>query len=149
MHLLKGYAEIVASHTVVVAALEILWYVPIGHDIQKMSEILDEVRNRGYRIDTSTTDKYHKSLIAAKNKVQNMVTRAEMKRKEIERVFGQKEKTKSYGYWEVIGNLELALERSVLDSPETLTLAKYNELKRGVTERRKAAERRNRTDKRG
>lgn len=138
--LYKGYNEIIAGHTVISTCLELLWW-------KVDFNIIGEVRERGYPIDTTSSKAYRKSLESAIRKSSNLKTKAEMKRKEIERRFSGKEQ-KTSGYWEIIGNLELGLERSVTDSPETFTLAKYNELKKGVNERRKAAERRARANNR-
>jgi hypothetical protein len=138
--LYKGYQEIIANHTVIAACLEILWW-------KVDFNVIQEVRNRGFKIDTSSSEAYKKSLKSAITKSSNLKTKAEMKRKEIERRFSGKEQ-KSSGYWEIVGNLELGLERSITDSPETFTLAKYNELKKGVNERRRAAERRARANNR-
>lgn len=138
--LYKGYNEIIAGHTVISACLEILWWkVDFG--------VIEEVRKRGFKIDTTSSPAFRKSIESALKRSSNMKTKAEMKRKEIERRFSGKEQ-KTSGYWEIIGNLELGLERSITDSPETFTLAKYNELKKGVNERRKAAERRARANNR-
>jgi hypothetical protein len=106
------------------ALLTILWY-SVDFDI------VNQIRERGYVIDTTTSETYAKSLKTAQRKVKNLSTKTEMKRKEIERIYGNKEKKEPMSYEEIIGHLELALERSVMDS-ENLTLAKYNVLKKGI-----------------
>ena len=123
--LLQNYAELVASHTVVSASLEILWW-------KVDFPIIDDVRSRGFKIDTINSERYKQSIISARAKCKNLITRYEMQRKEIERQFGQNDqKESSYTYEEIIGSLELGLERTIMDS-DTLTLAKYNVLKKGI-----------------
>lgn len=136
-NLLKGYAEVIAEHTIVEAMLTILWYSnPVPFDV------VNDVRERGYVIDTTTSALYAKSLKAAQKKVKNLSTKTEMKRKEIERIYGKKEsKGQAYTYEEIIGHLELSLERSIMDS-ETLTLAKYNVLKKGIENKHRNERRR-------
>lgn len=134
--LLKGYGEITGAYTITSIQLEILFY--------KIDwKIIEEVRQAGYKIETDSSEVYAKSIHAARRKIANLITRSEMKRKEIERQFGGKqEDVGAQTYEEIIGMLELALDRTIMDA-ETLTLAKYNVLKKGVEDRRKAHERAN------
>lgn len=133
--LLKGYAELIARHTIVSVQLEILFY-------KVDFKIIEEVRQAGYPIETTPAN-YASSLATARRKIKDLITKSEMKRKAIERLVGPVDKEANViSYEEIIGNLELSLDRTVMDS-ETLTLAKYNVLKRGIEERRKAHERAN------
>lgn len=131
--LLKGYAEVINEHTLVLCYLTLMTY-------SINFEWIEAVREKGYRIDTHSSAAYAKTLQSAKGKAGNLKTKAEMRRKEIDRRFSAKEGP-TLSYEEIIGNLELALERTILDS-ENLTLAKYNVLKKGVE--KKTRERNNR-----
>lgn len=141
--LLNGYAELIASQTIVCTCLEMMtWKIDFA--------IIKEVRDRGYAIETTTSEAYAKSLESAKKKARNLITRAEMKRKDIERQFGKKDngEVKAHSFQEIIGMLELALDRSILDS-ETLTLSKYNTLKKGAEDKHKARIKNERTSQGG
>ncbi len=131
--LMYDYGLLIAQQTVVATCLEILtWKVDF--------EVIEEVRSRGYKIDTTQLG-YAKSLSSAKSKCRNLITKAESKRKDINRQFGKddeesKKNARQYSYDEIIGFLELALDRTIMDA-ETLTLAKYNVLKKGAQDRHK------------
>jgi len=129
--LVYDYGLLIAQHTVVSVCLEMLFVGNMANRIDP--EIIKEVRERGYKIDTTPTA-FEKSLQSAKSKCKNLITKAESKRKDIERQFKDKGDKKEHTYDEIIGFLELALDRTVMDS-ETLTLAKYNVLKRGAEQR--------------
>jgi hypothetical protein len=142
--LLKAYSELIAEHTIVACYLTLMTF-----DIN--FEWINEVRNRGYSIDTTTSESYAKTLLAAKRKVTNLNTRAEMKRKEIERTYPPSKEGEELTYEEVVGKLELALGEVkilVVIDPEKLTLAKYNILKEGIKKKHQAYERANRSNKR-
>lgn len=122
--LIYDYGLLIAQHTVVSVCLEML-----THKID--FDILEEVRERGYVIET-TPLAFERTLKSAKSKCKNLITKAESKRKEIERQFGKSDsEAKQSSYDEIIGYLELALDRTVMDA-ETITLAKYNVLKKGA-----------------
>lgn len=131
--LLKARAELIAQHTTVSCHLLLMTY-------EINWESIDAVRAMGYTIETMTSAAYAKSLEAAKRKSSNLITKSEMKRKEIERAFGgKKTESVSHSYEEIIGLLELALDRTIMDA-ENLTLAKYNVLKKGVEKKQKIKE---------
>lgn len=125
--LIQDYAMIIAQQTVVSVCLEMLLF-------KAEPEILDEVRQRGYIIDL---ENYDHSLKQARSKCKNLITRAESKRLEIERQFKGKQGTEVVTYDEIIGYLELVLDRTVMDA-DTITLAKYNVLKKGAEAKQKA-----------
>ncbi len=116
--LLKSYAKFIAEYTVVKALLIKLAFVIDYKSIQ-------EVRSRGYAIDLTNTAKYAESLTAGLRKVGNLITKATMKRKEIERLNVEKEKSESFE--SILANISFALGFEV---KETITLAGYNEYQR-------------------
>lgn len=144
--LIKDYNDLIAKHTVIVSCFDLLALCTMDWPrLANMFDVLDIVRSAGYKIDTDDVMKFAKGIVYSKRKASNMITQCERKRKEIERQFPPQEEgeSKKVSYEEIIGHLELALERSVMDS-ETITLAKYNVLRKGVEERRKAQEKNNR-----
>lgn len=130
--LIRVYAEFIARHTVLSILLEILFYkVDFKH--------IEEVRSRGYVINTESDQAYEESLKKSTRKVSDLNTKAEMRRKELERQFpAKKEGSKVPSYEEIVSQLELSLGAAkilmVIDR-ETLTLAKYNILKAGIRAR--------------
>lgn len=128
-NLTTDYALLIAQHTVVSVCLEML-----SHKID--FDVLEEVRSRGYIIDT-TPIAFERTLKAAKSRCKNLITKAESKRLEIERQFKDKSEARPVSYDEIIGYLELALDRTVMDG-DTITLAKYNVLKKGAEIKHKA-----------
>lgn len=117
-HLIKGYAQIIANYTIVKASL---WKLSFMIDW----ETIKDLRKRGFKIDTSNTTKYTASLTAGLHKVNNLITRATMKRKEMEAL--QQKENASKGskiiFEELIAHLSMSLGFEVKD---TITLAAFN-----------------------
>lgn len=136
--LLKSAAELEAEFTIVETSLTILWY--------KVDwSIINDLRERGYDVATTAgnyptiSEAYSRSIIKLRSKIGHLRTRAEKRRKEIERRFGSKEKDKRTTIHECIGSLELALGWTVGDA-EKMTLSRYNILKKGANDKNKAQE---------
>lgn len=116
LQLLKGYALIVNDHTLIRACLVLL---TIGKPNEEYIAIL---KSKGYNIDVNN---YRASLEASFRKCENLVTKAVMKKKELERMFeGKESEGETKGFEEVLANLNFALGFTVED---TITLARYNE----------------------
>lgn len=127
-NLIYDYGLLIAQHTVVSICLEMLtWKIDL--------DIVNEVRDRGYKIELG--QKFESSLKSAKSKCKNLITKSESKKKEIERRFKDEGTKSNPSYDEILGYLELALDRTIMDS-DTITLAKYNVLKKGAEQRQKA-----------
>lgn len=116
--LLKGY-DLLISEYVFVRATLIKLLMKVDHEDVK------ELSSRGYRISTKDSEGYAESIYNSLRKVDNLITKSEMKRKEIDRNFSGKEKTGKSEFVDVIAGLEIALERQIEDN---ITLAKYNAL---------------------
>ena len=127
--LITDYGQLIATQTVVSVGLELL-QGHVKYDWPLDYNVVQDCRERGYKIDTANKMTLLKSINAAKSKCKNLTTKAVMKRNEIERQFDGKKKESS-SFDEVIGYLELALDRTILDA-ETMTLSKYNVLKKGA-----------------
>lgn len=117
--LLKSYAQYIAEYTVVKALLIKLTFVI-------HFESITEVRKRGYKISTENSKAYAESLIAGLHRVSNLITRATMKRKEIEKA-QVNEETTPQTFESILANLCYNLGFTV---PDSITLAGYNEYKR-------------------
>lgn len=122
--LLKSYAQYIAEYTITRAMLIKLAYVLDFATIQA-------VRRRGYRINTQNTATYAESLTAGLHRVSNLITRATMKRKEIEK-FNAPNDNNAETFESILANLSYNLGFIV---PETITLAAYNEYKKIIRTR--------------
>lgn len=124
--LLKGYALLIAEYTIVKSsfislALEIEW------------ERIVEVRKRGYVVDTSNNEMYCKSIVAGLRRVDNLITKATMKRNELEKEFGGNGKlVQPVTYQAVLASLNVSLGFCV---NENLTLSAFNEYKKIIKEK--------------
>lgn len=128
--LLQGYSQLLAQHTIINCHLLKMTFVIDW-------ESIEAVRAEGYKINTSTSESYADSLSNAKRKASNLITRYEMKRKEIERIYGGKAETKAVGIEEILGNLEFLMDSPGSLDAEKITLAKYNTLKKLYQEKNK------------
>lgn len=114
----KSYAQLVATYLIVKSSLLHLIILPAD------MELVNDLRKRGYKIDS---EHYMQSIEACLIKVDNLVTRARMKQKEIESQFITSDRTKPGSFEEIMANLSVGLGFIV---PDTLTLASYNEYKK-------------------
>lgn len=130
--LIKGYAQLLANYTV---AKVTLWKLAFVIDYDS----IQDVRKRGFKIDLNNTEAYAASLTAALRKVNNLVTRATMKRKELE-ALQQKEQSAQQGekilFEELLANLCAGLGFEVKD---TITLAAFNAYRKIIKRKNEAA----------
>lgn len=87
-------------------------------------EDIKELRKRGYFI-SEDQEKYFDSVLMALRKCDNLKTKIEMKRKELERNNKSSDKSGKVEYVDLIASLEMSLGRQVEDN---ITLSKYNSL---------------------
>lgn len=119
--LLKSYLKLIAQYTIVKSMLMKCCYVIVWEDIV-------ELRRRGFKIVVDNSGKYTASITAAMRRVDNLVTRAVMKKKEIEKYFQESDRKQApVGFEQALASLNYSLGFSVND---TLTLAAYNEYKK-------------------
>lgn len=126
--LLKDYSLLVADYTIVkalVMQLSVNIYYPA----------VKEIRARGYKIDLTNSTTYAASLTAAMRKVDNLITRAAMKKKEIERLQESKEGASSDSFEAILANLSTQLGFAV---PQSITLAGFNEYRKILKERNRS-----------
>lgn len=132
LQLIKGYAAHLSDHTLIRACLIHLMIAPIDW------EVLQTLRSKGYNIDTSTQEKKIESIQAGLRRCENLVTKATMKKKELERMFESKGKGNEQGGFEqILANLNFALGFNV---DESITLARYNEYQKILKAKQKATE---------
>jgi hypothetical protein len=131
--LYKTYGLLLADHTIIAGCLIIMTH----QDAALCWEEVAEVIARGYQIDTDTQDGYINSIFKAKSRVSHLITKAESKRKELERRFGRRDKKEgNVSIYEAVGSLELAAGFSL--DIDKLTLSHYNALKKGLRDREAA-----------
>lgn len=132
LQLLKGYASLMNDHTVIRACLVYLKNGPIDWEIIKL------LKSKGYSIDTTNRATVLESVRTSLQRNENLVTKATMKKKELERMFQTKaEASERRGFEEILANLNFALGFTV---DENITLARYNEYQKILKARAKAAE---------
>lgn len=119
--LLKSYLKLISQYTIVKSMLMRCCFIISWEDIS-------ELRRRGFKIVVDNTGKYTESITAAMRRVDNLVTRAVMKKKEIEKYFQESDRKQSpVGFEQAMANLNYSLGFSV---NENLTLAAFNEYKK-------------------
>lgn len=126
--LLKSYGQLLAEYTIVKSLL-------LKLAISVEFPTILEIRARGYKISTDDSTAYAVSLTSALRKVSNLVTKATMKRNELEKFAAEQDKSPE-SYEAVVANLSAGLGFSV---SYELTLAAYNEFVRIVHSRAKKA----------
>lgn len=149
--MMRDYEELFAKQTIISIQLELLAVCAIDFDrLATMWDILKDVRLSGYNIETTNKELFCNSLNKAIRKASQQITTIERKRKELERMFPvkQSDEKPKISFEEIVGYLELALDRTISDG-ENLTLAKYNILRKGAEDRIKAQEKKGRGGKHG
>lgn len=132
IQLLKGYAKLVNDHTVIRACLVYLMFAPIRWDI------IETLKLYNYPVEIKEGQIVVESLKAKLRAVENLITKAEMKRKEIERLFkNTDDKKEKKGFEEILAGLNFALGFNV---DENITLARYNEYQKILKARQKQIE---------
>lgn len=109
-------------------------YIVVKSDIVKLAAVIDddiieELRRKGYKINTTSTNDYIDSLNAASKKSDNLVTRIQMKLKELERFHGSIKTNKTVTYAEVVATLNYALG---FNTENDLTLAGFHAYQRVI-----------------
>lgn len=132
MAMSKIYLSLIAEYTfmrasIIICVLRGWLYI----DWQHLSTV-----NKKYSISMASPGAYTQSLRSALSSCNNLLTKAEMQRKEIERMRSSGE-GKQKSFYEIIASLNSALGFTV---PETITLSQYNEYGRVLKEREKKQE---------
>jgi hypothetical protein len=131
---LKQYYRLIAEHTLIKASLLKLTY-------KVDPELAKYLTSRGYVIrlgkrKASDSEAYANSIHAAIKKSDNLVTKIEMKRKEMTNTTNMKGQVKNFE--SVMGNLISLLGFEVRG--DELTLARYNEYKKFIKQKYKPKE---------
>jgi len=106
--------------------------------------VWDEVRDyyellngEGYVIDTTSKNTIMDGVTAGLHKCENLVTKAVMKQKELQRMFEARGEGKAQGFEEIMAHLNFALGFTV---PDTIKLSAYNEYQKILKARERAQE---------
>lgn len=114
----KSYAELNNEYILTKALLIKLCFVVDFECIQSLREL-------GYKINTENSAKYEESLTRALRKSENLITKINMRKNQIESVAN--EKGDDFGFEEVMASLISSLGFEVSSD---ITLARYNEYKK-------------------
>lgn len=117
--LLISYAKLIADYNIVKAQLVKLMYVVDDPSITELGK-------KGYKIDTSSTLRYTESITAALHRSDNIITRIQVKQKDLERFIKSSESGRKVTYEELMANLN----SSIGFAEGGVTLARYNEYQR-------------------
>lgn len=103
-------------------------------------EALKEVRGRGYKIVTDPPSEYGKTLNNAFSKCNNLITKINIKRGEIERSM-PKEKEKGDSFDAIIASISMAAAPMIIQ--DDITLARFNEIKKVLKRRSELVKQKN------
>jgi hypothetical protein len=125
VHEYTNYISALRSH-----ALLVNDYISIKAHLIKLSYVVDEqsieyLKAKGYVVDKSSTEAYTTSLVSALKKRENLMTRINMKKKELERIALQhKSGDGDRGIEEILATVSFQIGFSLSDD---ITLARFNE----------------------
>lgn len=132
LQLLKGYASLLNDHTVIRACLLHLMFAPVDW------EVMQTLNSKGYSIEVDERGRAeYKSLQAGLRRCENLITKATMKHKELERMFQGREKGEAQSFESIMAALNFAWPNTV---PDDITLKKYNEYQKILKANQKKAE---------
>jgi len=131
--LMKGYSILMNDHTTIRATLILVALTRFFIDW----EYIVELKKRGYVIDTTSPETIMASVEAGLRKCENLVTKATMKEKELQRMFEARGEGKAHGFEEIMAHLNFALGFTV---PDTIKLSAYNEYQKILKARERAQE---------
>lgn len=127
LQLVKSYHQLVSNYTMVKLGLYKIAFV-IDY------EVVIDLRARGFKISLNDSASYAASIQAGLRKVDSFITRANMKRNEIEAANKEGIATKPVLFEEVLANLCAGLGFNVDDN---VTLARFNEYKKIIRNKNK------------
>jgi hypothetical protein len=105
-------------------------------------EALTEIRSRGYKVVTDPPSDYTKTLNAAFSKCNNLITKINIKRGEIERSMPKdKEKGNGDSFDTIMASISMAAAPMIID--ENVTLSRFNEIKKVLKRRAELAKQKN------
>ncbi len=114
---LKNYIKLVNSYMLIRLALIKCAVFPVDY------EVIADLRLRGYKINLNSNELYSGSIETGLRRVENLITRANMKRKELETLLDTNKEQVKGSYEEIIANTSAGLGFPL---PTDLTLAMYN-----------------------
>lgn len=139
LQLLKGYASLINDHTVIRACLIHMLYFPID------CTVLKTLREKGYPVEINGAYAVPESIQIKLRTVENLVTKATMKYKEIQRLLKGGDDKKEKSFHEVMAWLNFNWPNAV---NEDIKLCTYNEYQRILRVKQKAMEEANQNGRR-
>jgi len=137
---MKSYGHFLSEYNLIKATLlklislnlEVGIVIGMNEVFIQDDELIADLRNRGYRIDTTDKNTFCDSLNKAMQRSEHLVTRMKMKANEINEMMKDNGGSQAVSFEEIIANLSFMLG---FELPDTLTLARYNEYKKILKER--------------
>lgn len=120
---LKSYALLINDFITIKAHIGKLT-LPVFDGSKVNMESVAYLEKKGYKIDFSSKENYIESLKAADKKRSNLMTRINMRRKEIEKLTANNKPGEQKGLEQILAALSFQLGYTVEDN---ITLARYNE----------------------
>ncbi len=133
-YLQQGYHQLLAQHAIVRALL-------LTMRLDPDEATFNELNKRGYRLILTTRPAYLMSYKIAEARCKNIVTKATMKLKELERAQEVTEKVKGKSFDAIMVELNMAIAPD--HASDDISLSRYNEYVRLIKERNKIAARKN------
>lgn len=125
---LEGYNHFLQEHNVITAQLIVLHF-------QVDSQIIEDLKQKGYNIDTTGKNAYLSSLIQSVQRSKHIVSQIKLKANEMQQFSHEIKDSKPTSFDEIMATLIMNLGMTV---PDNITLARYNQFRRKIEERRKA-----------
>lgn len=124
---IEGYNSFLQEHNVTIAELLILHF-------QVDNEMIEELRERGYIIDTSSKNSYAASLERAMERSKSLLSRIKMKSNELDNFSEYLKDNKPATFDEIMASLIINLGFIV---PDEITLSRFNQYRNLIVQRRK------------
>jgi hypothetical protein len=129
----KGYLLHLNNHTTIRATLILVGLTRFFIDW----DYIVDLNKKGYIIDTTSPETILKSVTEGLHVCEGLITKAESKRKEIEKLIKHKQATNEGTFDQALAHLNFSLKFNV---DENITLARYNEYQKILKARQKAEE---------
>ncbi len=123
----EGYNSFLREHNLTIAELLVLYF-------QVDDDIIMELRERGYNIDTSSKSNYITSLERAMERSKSLQSRIRMKSNELENLTSHLKDTQPATFDEIMASLIINLGFTI---PDEITLARFNQYRNLIVQKHK------------
>jgi cell fate (sporulation/competence/biofilm development) regulator YlbF (YheA/YmcA/DUF963 family) len=123
--------ELKNSYTVIKAMIRFLWICPPDNEkySKNVDSIIKDLIKMGYKIDTTNSEKYKKSIVAADQKANAIITFIRMKQNELQ----DNREEQDISFDEL-----MAMIQSHYSVDDNLTVSRYISMKKSIMSRHKA-----------